>query len=152
MKNIWAGLLAISAAGLIGCNNQSTPGGPGASSPSTSGRTPAGITVGQAEETFRLDVPNLSTRLTQGEVQQVSIAIKRGKNFSEDVVLTFGELPKGVTVEPGQPMLKAGDEEAKFKVKAADDAALGDHTIKVTGTPTKGKDAANEFKITVNKK
>ena len=150
MKNIWAGLLVIGAAGLIGCNNASTPGGPGASSPSTSGRT--GVALGQPDETFRLDVPNLSTRLTQGEVQQVSIAIKRGKNFGEDVVLSFGELPKGVTVEPGQPMLKAGEEEAKFKIKAADDAALGDHMIKVTGTPTKGKDASNEFKITVNKK
>ena len=37
-------------------------------------------------------------------------------------------------------------------VTAADEAALGDFTIKVTGHPTKGADASNEFKITVDKK
>jgi hypothetical protein len=33
-----------------------------------------------------------------------------------------------------------------------DDASLGDFTIKVTGHPTKGADATNEFKITVAEK
>jgi len=152
MKNLCASLLAAAAVGLIGCNNQGTPGGPGASAPSTSGRTGVNIGVGQAEDTFRLDMPNLSTRMTQGEVHQVSIGIKRGKNFSEDVVLQFGELPKGVTIEPATATLKAGEEEAKVSVKAADDAALGDHTIKVTGQPKTGAAATNEFKITVNQK
>jgi hypothetical protein len=35
--------------------------------------------------------------------------------------------------------------------KVADNAAVGDFTIKVKGHPSKGSDATNEFKITVSK-
>jgi len=45
-----------------------------------------------------------------------------------------------------------GDKEVKVTVKVADDTALGEFTVKVTGHPTSGADATNEFKITVAKK
>jgi hypothetical protein len=45
-----------------------------------------------------------------------------------------------------------GDTEAKVTLKATADASLGDFTVKVTGHPTKGRDATNELKITVAKK
>jgi hypothetical protein len=57
-----------------------------------------------------------------------------------------------VTLDPASPVIKHGDTEAKITLKAADDAAVGDFTLKVTGHPTKGADAANEFKLTVDKK
>jgi hypothetical protein len=50
------------------------------------------------------------------------------------------------------PLIKHGDTEAKLTFKATDDASLGDFTVKVTGHPTKGSDAANDFKIGVVKK
>jgi uncharacterized membrane protein len=133
----------------------------------TSTTTPAGTTtnttrdtttttakpvIGEAEETFTLNVPTLSTSIVQGETKAVTIGINRGTNFDDDVMLKLGELPQGVTVTPANPTLKAGEEEVKLSVTAAADAALGDFTIKLTGTPAKGgKDATNELNLTVEK-
>jgi uncharacterized membrane protein len=147
MKRLLAGLLATGLLALTGCGSPGTPGGPGATNPSV--KKPM---VGQAEEAFSLSVPALSTGIKQGEMKALSISIKRGKNFDEDVALAFGEMPKGLTIEPAKPVIKHGDSEVNLSLKAADDAALGDFTIKVTGSPKKGAEASNDFKVTVHKK
>lgn len=147
MKRVCATLLAAALVVAAGCESKSTPGGPGATR--ATDRNPP---VGQADETFTLDVPNVATTIKQGEAKQVGIDIRRGTNFGEDVALSFEGVPKGVTIDPAGPAIKKADTGAKFTVKAADDAALGDFTIKVKGTPTKGASATNEFKITVEKK
>jgi uncharacterized membrane protein len=149
MKRLVAGFLAVGFLGLAGCDTHSTPGGPGASNSTGSNTKP---TFGQADDTFTLSTPSLSTSIKQGEAKNVNIDIKRGKNFNEDVTLKLDGLPKGVTADPASPMIKHGDKEVTINLKAADDAGLGDHTVKVTGTPTKGAPATSEFKITVNKK
>lgn len=137
-------LLIAALVGCIGCSASGTSGGPGTTNP----KKPV---VGQAEDTFSLTTPTLSTSIKQGETKTVSIGIKRGKNFNEDVALKFADAPKGVTID-GPQAIKHGEEEAKISLKAADDAAVGDHTIKVTGHPTKGSDASQDLKITVEKK
>lgn len=146
MKSVCVTLFAAALIVVTGCETKSTPGGAGATN--TANRP----VVGQANETFTLDVPNLATKIKQGEAKQVGIDIRRGTNFGEDVTLTFEDVPKGVTLDPASPALKKGDTGSKFTVKAADDAALGDFTIKVKGTPTKGTTASNEFKLVVEKK
>ena len=146
MKTQIAGLLVAALVVFTGCN-KGTPGGPGATNPNA--KKPV---VGQADETFTLSVPTLSTTVKQGETKTIEIGIKRGKNFDEDVTLKFADAPTGLTIEPASPAIKHGDTVAKLTLKAADNAALGDFTIKVTGHPTKGADASNEFKLTVNKK
>jgi hypothetical protein len=148
MKKSFACLLIAASAAFAGCNNSSTPGGPGATNNKGDNRP----VVGRAEDTFTLDPPNLATKVKQGESKAVSIGIKRGKNFDQDVTLKFSDLPKGVTLDPASPVIRHGDTEAKCMLKAADDAALGDFAVKVTGHPTKGGDASNEFRITVDKK
>jgi hypothetical protein len=60
-------------------------------------------------------------------------------------------MPRGVTIDPQNPIIKRGETEAKLTFKAAGDASLGDFTLRVTGRPTKGADASNEFRITVAK-
>jgi len=147
MKKLMGCFLAIGLAALIGCDTKSTPGGPGATD--AGGKKPI---VGQADDTFTLSPPSLSTSVKQGETKSVTIEIKRGKNFDEDVALKFDRAPKGVTIEPASSHIKHGDQDAKVNIKAADDAAVGDFTVKVTGHPAKGADAMSEFKITVNKK
>jgi uncharacterized membrane protein len=132
---------------LTGCEN-GKPGGPGATSPG-SDRKPV---VGQTDDTFRLDMPNLSTTIKQGETKIVSVGIKRGKNFNQDVALKFDNMPKGVTIEPGAAAIKHGEEETKLTIKVAEDAALGDFTVGVSGIPAKGATATNNLKITVEKK
>jgi uncharacterized membrane protein len=144
MKNLFVGLLGAALLAVAGCH-PGTTGGPG----TPGGKTPI---VGQAENTFKLDTPNLSTKVKQGEAREVTIGIDRGKNFDQDVALKFEDLPKGVTIDPPSPMIKHGDKEAKATIHAADDAAVGDFTIKVDGKPTKGEMASNTFKVTVEKK
>jgi uncharacterized membrane protein len=146
MKTLCAGLVLVASAAFLGCETKSTSGGPGAKDSNRTG----GLT--QPENTFSLKPPMLSTTIKQGETHAVTISIDRGKNFDKDVALKFDDLPKGVTIEPASPTIKHGDKEAKVDVKAADDAALGDHVIKVVGHPSEGPDATHEMKIKVDKK
>ncbi len=105
-----------------------------------------------AKDSFTLSTPTLSTSLKQGETQTVSIGIKRDKTFDQDVALTFGEMPTGVTLQPLSPVIKHGDAEAQVTLTSANDAALGNFAIKVTGHPAKGADASNELNLTIAKK
>jgi hypothetical protein len=146
MKRSLTGLLALVLVAFTGCT-QGTPGGPGATDPKARKSL-----YGQADDTFNLSVPTLSTSLKQGDATEASIGIKRGTNFDQDVTLKFADLPKGVTIDPASPVIKHGDKEAKFTLKAAEDAALGNFTLRITGHPTVGADATNELKLTVAKK
>src|SRR4030095_5234772 len=147
MKTAFAGLFVVAVVAFSGCSLGGTRGGPGASNPNASKPL-----YGQADDTFNLSVPSLSTGIKQGETKSTSIGIKRGTNFDEDVAWTFASMPRGVTLGPASPVIKRGETEAQFALTAADDASLGDFTVAVTGHPTRGADAANEFKITVAKK
>ena len=130
----------------FGCNN-SMPGGPGASlKPDKQAK------VGQKAETFSLETPAMSTKLVQGETKALTIGIKRGKNTDEDVTIRIKDLPKGVTVDPVNPVIKHGDTDAKLTLIAANDAALGDFTAKVLGHPATGMDSISDLKLTVDKK
>jgi hypothetical protein len=104
------------------------------------------------KDSFTLSMPFWTTGLKQGETKAVSISITREKQFNQDVTLKFDGLPKGITVEPASAVIKNGETEAKFVLKAVDDAALGAFSIMVTGHPTKGADASHEFKFNVAKK
>jgi uncharacterized membrane protein len=140
MRNLFLAGALFTLVGLVGCD-KGTPGGPGADKDSK---------IKLADDSFNLSVPN--TKLKQGETQDVVIGISRGKNFQEDVVLVFDDLPTGVSAEPASPTIKPGDSKVTVKLKAKDDAALGDHAFKVKGKPSKGKESTNEAKVTVNKK
>jgi hypothetical protein len=139
-------MLMFSVVALAGCN-ESEPGGTGVVNPSA--KPPV---IGQAENTFKLNLPVLATTLKQGETKDVTIGIDRGKNFDGDVVLEFGDTPKGVTVDSPKPVIGRGDTEAKVALKASGDAALGDFTVPLKGHPPKGPDAKSELKITVAKR
>lgn len=176
MKTVYGSLLVIVALTLIGCD-EGTPGGPGVTKKTPSTPTPSTTEVTpdttplttpdttssttpsttpetsltDADNTFRLDAPNLTTALKQGESKSISIAISRETNFMEDVALTFSGVPDGVTITPADPMILKGDTEAKLTIAAAEDAAIGDFKIKIVGHPTKGADATNEFSVSVSK-
>ena len=142
MKRTFAvGIMTLATA--IGCT-QGTPGGPGMTDTTT--KKPV---YGQADDTFNLSVPSLSSTLQQGAAAETTIGIKRAKNFDNDVALTFADVPKGVTFAPASPMIKHGDTDAKIMFTAGDETPLGTFPIKVTGHPTKGGDAQVEFKLTV---
>lgn len=132
--------MAMGLAGMIGCE-QGTPGGVG-----TTGDQP---TYGQAENTFNLSVPRMSSSVKQGEVMETQIGINRAKNFDQDVTLEFTDLPEGVTIEPTNSKIKSNENEAKITFKVGDQAPLGDYKIKVAGHPTEGADAQVDFQLTI---
>jgi len=140
MKKFYAIATMAMVVALTGCT-QGTPGGPG-----TADKAPS---YGQADDTFNLSVPVLSSSLQQGGQMEGTVGIKRAKAFDEDVSLEFADVPQGVTIEPASPVIKHGDTDTKITFKASDEAALGDFEVKVTGHPTKGGDAQIEFKLTV---
>ncbi|MCC6793802.1 MAG: hypothetical protein IT366_01690 [Candidatus Hydrogenedentes bacterium] len=160
--------LPFAVAGFIlaaGCN-QGTPGGPGAVPPRTEesevttttndGMTKTTVTketeVQDADEhTFTLDVPNTETDLKPGESKQIAIGVDRGdKMEGQDISLTFSNLPAGISVEPANPTVKAGEDEAPVMIVARGDATPGDFTVQVQGNGTSGPPATNEFKVSVN--
>lgn len=144
MKTIVHGLLAVAMTALIGCN-QGTSGGPGANEPPS--KNPL---AGQADDTFSMSIPGMS--LHQGEAKSVVVSISRGKNFSEDVTLALNGLPKGVTADPTQPIINHGQTDVTISLVAANDAALGDFGVKVTGKPSKGVEAVSKWEVTITEK
>lgn len=141
-----------SAIGLLGGCMQGTPGGPGVQSSSTpqtySAHKPV---VSNSKETFTLTMPTLSTSLKQGESKSIKISISRGTDFQDDVDLRFSSIPQGISLDPGAPVLRKSEQDISISVSAADNAALGDFEVKVTGHPTNGgPDAQNELKLTVS--
>jgi len=149
MNRSFVTLLVLGLIAFSGCN-KGTPGGQGATDPGARKSF-----YGQADNTFNLSVPSSlplgATTLKQGQTAMVSIGINRGKDFDQDVTLKCEGLPTGVTVDPASPEIKRGETAVKLTLKAVDNAALGDFTVKVTGHPTSGADATNEFKLTVTK-
>ena len=163
MKTSTSAMLAAALVFFSGCN-QGTPGGNTTAPDTTTTRTNTngvnGTTtethsvskplIGEDEKTFSLDMPNLSTGIKQGETQNITIGIDRGDNFDQDVTLTLTNVPAGVTMTPEKPVLKKGEEEVVIAVAAAADAALGDFTVNVSGSPSGGGTAAtNELALTV---
>jgi hypothetical protein len=148
MKNVLATVTVVALLALVGCD-KGTQGGASHPESGKGLRDKVGMT---GEGSFKVSVPTFSKSLQQGESRNVKIGITRGKNFDEDVTLKFEGVPKGVTITPESPTIKHNETDVSITVKAADDASLGKHTIKVIGHPTKGGDATNEFAITIDKK
>jgi len=143
MSRSFVGFLVVTLAAVVGCDQgKHTAGGPGVT---TTGEKPP--LYGQKDDTFNLTLASQSVK--QGDAKEVTVGIKRGSNFEQDVALTFVDLPAGVTVNPAGPALKHGDADAKVMLKVTNEAAPGDYTVKVMGHPTKGGDATTEFKLTV---
>lgn len=106
--------------------------------------------VGENDGTFTLDMPNLGASIKQGEKQNITIGINRGDNFDQDVTLHLTNVPQGVTATPAEPVLKKGEEEVVMSVAVAADAALGDFTVNVSGSPSgSGASATNTLQLTV---
>ena len=136
MRLFSAGLMTLGLAALVGCNT-SPPGGSG-----------SGIAK---KSTFKLEAPETHTTLKQGDTKEVKLTLDRGKDFHEDVVLKF-DAPSGITVDPATHTVKSGDDKnVTVKVTAAKDAPVGDHDVKVTGTPTTGNATTVTFTVKVEK-
>src|SRR4029077_10570676 len=129
----WFSLMAVAALAAAGCNKSPEGGSTG-----TSG-------------TFKLVAPTLSTTIRQGDTKTVDLSIERGKEFKHYVKLS-ATAPDKIEAKLNKDVVKAGDpKEFTLSVSPAKDAPVGDHVVKVTGTPEGGGQAATvEVKIKVD--
>ena len=145
MTRLTVALLATGVLAAVGCENKSPPGGPGV------GRPDSGSShVGTPENTFRVTAPNAT--LKQGESKTISISIKRGTNFDQDVKLEVENAPQGVTFKFDDANLLASATETHLTIDASKDAALGEHKVMIMATPARGGAATQtEMKVEIKK-
>lgn len=112
-------------------------------------KSPEGGTPGTAA-TFKLSLPAITKDIKQGDTLTENADVSRDKDFKHDVKLTVTK-PEKIDVKLNKETIKAS-EDTKFTitVSPAKDAPLGEHTIKVTGSPDGGGTATTgEFKVKV---
>jgi uncharacterized membrane protein len=161
MKLASAAALFGMVVAFAGCSQESTPGGPGASSqtrtttsttttPSTSKSitTTANKPVADINNTFTLKVPEMTTTVNQGKKEDVTISISRGSEFKQSVKIQF-RAPKGVTVTPSEAVIPAGQDKVTVSIQATNDAAAGKSNIEVKAIPESGKSVALEMPVQV---
>lgn len=88
---------------------------------------------------FKLSLPTAKD-VKQGATEIFDASIERGSDFKKDVKLSVEGKPEKVSVKLSKDTIKAGDGDTKFTITVSPekDAALGDHIIKIVGTPDGG--------------
>ena len=100
-------------------------------------------------EGFRIGVPTFTTEVKQGEVQTVSVSLKRDSLFKQDVTLHI-KAANGISVEPTKVTIKASDKpDVQLQIAAPKDAALGEYPVVVKGTPETGEPTSVGFTVKV---
>jgi uncharacterized membrane protein len=137
MNRFACAIAALALGALVGCNT--SPSGGGAGSAGTRRSNQVTVTA-----------PTLSTDLKHGETKTVKLSLNKGSDFKEDVELKF-DAPPGIKVDPTTTTVHASEkgDNIELKVTAANDAPVGDHTVKVTATPKVGTPTNVDFKVTV---
>lgn len=121
---------------LVGCNKSPEGGTPGTNA------------------SFKLSLPTDLAKLAvikQGTNEIYDGSVDRGSDFKKDVKLKVeGPDKLKVKVEPSEIKASSGDTKFKITVEADKDTPVGEHTIKVTGTPADGSPTTGEFKVKVS--
>ncbi len=105
-----------------------------------------------AKETFTIKAPSGHTTIKQGESKMIEVSIDRSNNFKQDVKLEakLADADKGVKLDPMTKTIMASENaKVSMMVNVAKDAAIGDHTIKIVGTPTVGSPTSVDVTIRV---
>jgi uncharacterized membrane protein len=113
-------------------------------------RSPEGGTPG-TDQTFRLSGPTLSTNIKQGDRQTVNISVNRDRDFRQTIRLS-AQAPEGLNAEVGKPTVAPGEpDEVPVTISVSQNAPLGDHIVKVTGTPDTGAATTVDVRVTVER-
>jgi uncharacterized membrane protein len=101
------------------------------------------------DEGFKIQVPMFTTDIHQGDRQTITITLRRGDFFKQDVKLDI-TASKGITVTPTSVLVKASDtKDVQLQVAAPKDAALGEYRVYVKGTPQTGEPTSMDIKVKV---
>lgn len=100
-------------------------------------------------EGFRIGAPTLTTEVKQGELQIVTVSLKRDSLFKQDVTLHI-KAANGISVDPVKVTIKASDKpDVQVQIAAPKDAALGEYPVVVKGTPETGEPTSVGFVVKV---
>jgi uncharacterized membrane protein len=114
-------LAALAVALVTGCNKSPEGGSPG------------------TRDSFTITGPTLTTNIKQGNKETVKLSLNRGSDFKKDVKLSVTNVPDKVTAKLNKDTIKASEgTDFALDIEVGKDAALGEHTIKVTGTSEGG--------------
>jgi uncharacterized membrane protein len=133
---------------LAGCGPTTTTGGTTTKVTDAKGNT---VTV---DEKLSVNGPVGSPyTMKQGESKQLEFSLTRGKDLKDDVELHVEGADKDkVKVEVPKSVPASGDGKFTVKVIVPDDAAVAEHSVKLTAKTSKGPAATAEFKVKVDKK
>jgi hypothetical protein len=155
-------LVGTTLLAFVGCHNYDSPkGGPGKEGKEKTTTTvetgPSGTEV-RKETTIRPDedtsfkIHNPGTvSLRQGESKAVTVALDRGRKFTQPVTVTLRP-DAGITVTPDKATIAGGDSKTEFMVAAGAAATVGSHSVEITGTPTTGDQTSLKFAVEVKEK
>lgn len=87
--------------------------------------------------------------IKRGDTNQVTVGVTRS-NFSDDVTISFDNLPQGVSVVDKEKKIAGSDNTATYTLKADANAALvTNHEVKVTASGPDGMKVTESFTLTV---
>ena len=112
--------------------------------------SPKGGSVGKGKG-FKIHVPTFDMKVKQGETQTITIKLRRGESFKQDVTLEIKlSTGEGITIDPDKVVVKASDKpDVQLMITVPKDAALGKYKVSVTGTPETGEPTSVKFKVKV---
>jgi uncharacterized membrane protein len=133
MKTAITIVLMLTLAALYGCQSSSSP---------------QGGSVAQ-DEGFKIVVPAGATEIKQGETQTAVVTLHRDDYFKQNVQLLINTT-RGISLDPTRVLIKANDKaEVQIRITVARDAALGEYSIRVMGTPETGEPTSTVFNMKV---
>jgi uncharacterized membrane protein len=100
---------------------------------------------------FDMTGPATTTNVSQGGSNQVTLALKPGRDFSQNVKLEAKATEKGIKCALDADQVKVSDEnkDVKLTVTADADAAPGKRIVLVTATPADGNPKTLELNVNV---
>jgi hypothetical protein len=127
---VLASLVVAGLVGLTGCSSSS----------SNTGGRPEGSGSGNkgGAETFKIETWKKSITVKKGETTDTDFAISRGKDFNDTVTFKIEDKKKGLTFKPAEPQIPGSENKINVKISAAENADIGEHSIHVIATPSKG--------------
>jgi uncharacterized membrane protein len=98
---------------------------------------------------FKITVPTFNTDVKQGEVRAVTVSLRRGESFKQDVSLEI-QASKDISVDPTDVLVKASESpDVQLRIAATKDTALGAYVVSVKGTPKTGEPTSAAFTVKV---
>ena len=98
---------------------------------------------------FKIAVPTFSTEIKQGQTRNITVSLERGDYFKQDVKLQI-KTSTGLNIDPTSVVIKASDiPDVQLRIAAAQNAALGEYRVSITGVPETGESTSTEFNVKV---